>query len=300
MADYDLFHKSEIRITNIALDGANLTEIAHCVADTLGFDRGDVMVIDVRDGNLDLDVLRRHVNPDSFVGKKMELLKNLSGIHGVGIYDRTDISSEGMLGWIAFDDEARMRAALSRAEEMKAEVLGNISRRVIVFSSGSEVETGRIADTNTPMIAQRLEADGFKVTRGPTLKDDLELLAGRLRDAIYQGFGSIITTGGVGAEDKDHSVEAILLLDPTAATPYIAKHLPGTGRHQKDGVRIAVGMVDASLLIALPGPNEEVKVCLDYLSSGLKSGASKEILASGIAEILRERLRKKTGIHREI
>ena len=111
------------------------------------------------------------------------------------------------------------------------------------------------------------------------LKDDLDLFAGKLRRAMDGGYGVLITTGGVGAENKDFSVEAILRLDPAAAAPYIAKFKVGEGRHRKEGIRIAVGQVGFTTLVALPGPNDEVALCAYCLIEGITKGWSKEVLA---------------------
>ncbi len=85
----------------------------------------------------------------------------------------------------------------------------------------------------------------------------------------------------------------MLELDPGASTPYISKYKLGTGRHHKDGVRIAVGQIDDAVVVALPGPNDEVKASLEILVRGVKSGLSKNELAEGIAENLRAILREK-------
>jgi hypothetical protein len=102
----------------------------------------------------------------------------------------------------------------------------------------------------------------------------------------------ILTTGGVGAEEKDRTVEALLKVDPQAATPYILKFDVGTGRHVKDGVRIAVGKVGVSRLIALPGPTREVEIGLNRLLEGLDRGWDDVKIAEHIASGLRETWRK--------
>jgi len=198
-----------------------------------------------------------------------------------------------MLGWIAFDREEATKA-LGRSEKMVEEIRLNLSRRAIVFSTGHEVASHQIRDTNTPAIANGLEAQGYVVKQGPTLKDDRHLIAGTLRRAVYDdGYALIVTTGGVGAEEKDHTVEALLTLDPEAATPYICKFEKGTGRHAKDGVRIGVGRVDDSLIVALPGPYDEVRASMEVLVRALKSPPDKHALAEEIAANLREKLREK-------
>jgi molybdenum cofactor synthesis domain-containing protein len=291
---YHLLHKTELRIEHISLRDANLTDLAAVVADTLSLEREKVLVIDVRDNTVALDILQESVDATAIVGKQDLLLRRLAALPGVGVTQETAFSSDGMLGWIAWD-EAEGRHALRRSEEIAAEIHRKLSRQVIVFSTGAEVVTGQIEDTNTPAIARRLEAEGYSVTPGPALGDDVDLIFGYLRIAVEDdGYGLVITTGGTGAEDKDCTIEAVQALDPDAATPYICKYEQGVGRHLKDGVRIAVGQLGDATIIALPGPNDEVKAGLEVLVQGLKAGLSKSHLAEHLAERLRTILRQKT------
>jgi molybdenum cofactor synthesis domain-containing protein len=248
---------------------------------------------------LTLDILNTCVNAYHIVGKKQQLLDGLDKLPGVFVSAETSVFSDGMLGWIAMDQEPAVRA-LRRSEQMASEILKNISRRVMVFSTGTEVAGGQIEDTNTPTIAQHFSDAGYKVTMGETLKDDRLFIAAKLREAAeYGGFGLIVTTGGVGAEDKDHTVEAIIDLDSDAATPYICHFQAGTGRHVKDGVKIAVGHYNDTLIVALPGPNDEVKASLGILAEGLEDGLDQHVLAENLAGNLREMLRKKIA-HRHV
>ena len=82
-------------------------------------------------------------------------------------------------------------------------------------------------------------------------------------------------------------------MDPGAATPYIARFKVGDGRHRKPGIRVGVGQVGLTTLVALPGPNDEVRLCADTLVRGLKESWSKEMLAAALANILRGRLAEK-------
>jgi len=291
MTDFHLLQKTELKIERMWLQNANLNDIATVVADSLGVDRDRVLVTDVCEDMVTVDVFQHSMDAESIVGKKGELLERLSHLPGVRITGATSLSSDGMLGWIALD-EKDARQALKRSAKMAEVIRQKLSKRAIIFSTGSEIAGGQIQDTNTPTIARRLEAEGYSVTPGPTLADDQLLIAGKLRQAIFDdGYRLVITTGGVGAEDKDCTVEAVLDLDPDASTPYISKYRVGTGRHRKDGVRIAVGRVADALVVALPGPNDEVRSSLDVLVRGVKSELSKNELAEGIAENLRIKLR---------
>jgi len=286
-------NKTELTIRPISLQNANLNDIATAVADVLEMDRNHVYVTDVREDALTIDILKKCVDASSIVGKQDKLLQKLAVLQSVDIYDTTFISSSGVLGWIALDG-AKMRQAVKRSEKMVEEIRIRISKRAIVFSTGFEVAGGRIEDTNTPIIAEKLQSEGYSVTKGPTLKDDELLIAANLRQSVEDyGYGLIIITGGVGAEDKDRTVEAVLALDPEAATPYVCKFEKGSGRHHKDGVKIAVGQVVDTLIVALPGPNDEVQASLEALTQGLRSNLNKHFLAEGIASKLRTKLRER-------
>jgi len=299
MKKHDLLTKTELKIEKIFLQNANLTDIAARAAEILGLNRSEVLVVDYHDVSLTLDILNTCVNAYSIVGKKQQLLNALDKLPGVTVSAETCVYSDGMLGWIAMDQEPAIQA-LRRSEQMASEILQNISRRVMVFSTGTEVASGQIEDTNTPAIAQHLSAAGYKVTRGETFKDDRFFIAAKLREAAeYGGYALIVTTGGVGAEDKDHTVEAVKDLDSEAATPYICHFKIGTGRHVKDGIKIAVGRHNDTLMVALPGPNDEVMASLSILVEGLKAGLDKHLLAENLAANLREILRKKTT-HRHL
>lgn len=291
----NLLEKTELWIRPLSLQNANLNDIAGTVADTLGMNPAEVLVTDVQDEYITIDILRQTVDPRLLVGKKEELLGRLAELPGVNITGETSIHSNGMLGWIALDRDLA-EEALGRSEKMVEQIRMHLSRRAVVFSTGHEVATRQVQNTNTPFIAEALEAQGYVVKRGPTLRDDKDLIAGTLRKAVVEdAFALIVTTGGVGAENKDQTVEAVLCLDPGAAAPYICRFEKGAGRHAKDGVRIAVGQIDDSLIVALPGPNDEVTLSMGILVKGLKSGTDKHALAEQIAAALREKLREKMG-----
>jgi molybdenum cofactor synthesis domain-containing protein len=292
-AGFDLLEKTELKIDNIILKNANLTDIALETAHVLKLNPDEVLVVDYSNDALTLDILNSCINAYNIVGKKDILLNRLQELPGVFTSDKTQFTSNGMLGWIALE-EGPAKDALAKSQKMVAEIEKNLSKRGIVFSSGAEVAEKKIEDTNRPTIMNHFESVGYTMTRGETLRDDTIHITAKLREAAEMGgYGIIITTGGVGAEDKDHTVEAVKAIDPTAATPYICHFTIGTGRHVKDGVKIAVGEYNGTFIIALPGPNDEVKASLDPMIQGFKAGSSKQDLAEMIAVNLRQILRRK-------
>jgi len=102
----------------------------------------------------------------------------------------------------------------------------------------------------------------------------------------------------VGAESKDATVEGLLQVAPDAATPWLVMYEKGQGRHVKEGVRIAVGRVGPTTLVALPGPNDEVRLALPVILTHFEDPSpDPQRLADEIAQALRHRLAEKMGQH---
>ena len=286
----NLLQKTELWIEGISLQKARLDDISHRVANVLELEPNEVMVVDVRDDHIVLDILRPVLKASQIAGKGPEILRRVAQVSGVILSAKASLHSEGALGWVCLD-QSDYGPALERAQQMGEEIRKRVARRAMVFSTGFEVQKGLIADTNFPLIEDRLKAEGYAVFPGGVLPDNVGTIAYRLQGALDEGFGLILTSGGVGAEEKDCTVEALLRVDPSAATPYIVKFEPGTGRHVKDGVRIAVGKVGLSRLVALPGPTREVQVGLERLLEALGKGWDEKQTAEHIASALREKWR---------
>ncbi|MCP2238955.1 molybdopterin-binding protein [Thermoanaerobacterium thermosaccharolyticum] len=286
--EWDLLEKTTFQINGINLNDANLTEISEETSKILGLKPSELMIVDVRPGFIIFDVLKRSVKAESIAGKQKELLQTLQKLRGVTLDENCLVHSEGVLGLIALDEE-EAKDMIYKSKILTDEVRNNIKKRAIVFASGEEVISKKIVDTNSPYIIDSLRNAGFKAEFGGILKDELKSTVIALKEAIEDGYGLIITTGGVGAEDKDFNIESICQLDNDAATPWILKFKPDFKRHHKDGVRIGVGQVGISTLVALPGPHEEAKIGIHRLIEGLEKGFNKAQLAEYIVSALRQR-----------
>lgn len=296
MSELNLLEKTELWVNDISLDQANLTEMAAAVARVLGLPEDKVMVVDVRPSHITFDLVEKEVRQEDIMGKEEALLDALSEVPGVHLTPDSYVHSNGILGLICAQPENRQEI-LQRVDNMRSEILERVSRRAIVFPTGFELKQGLIEDTNTPYLKRLLEKNGYTVTAGEVIPDDEEVMAEVLSDAVSRGFGLVLTSGGVGAEDKDHSVESILRVDETAAAPYVVKYEKGTGRHVKDGVRIGVGQVGISIMVSLPGPHDEVEMTAPTLVKMLRDGCSKEEVAAALAGILGEKWRANDWHH---
>lgn len=292
----NLLEKTELWVNEITLDGTNLTDLANAVAHAMGMQDGEVLVVDVRPRHITFDILARDIPQENILGKETAILDAIRAVPGVTLYPETYLHSNGILGQICAgveNEEAMLRQVAKITDDLRR----NVSHRAIIFPTGFELQQGLIEDTNTPYLKSLLEQEGYKVTVGEIMADDLADIVDKLEDALNRGFGLIITTGGVGAEDKDHSVEGICAIDREAATPYIVKYQKGTGRHVKDGVRIGVGTEGLSMMISLPGPHDEVELAAPVLLTGLREQWSKETLANRLADVLAEKWKRKNAHH---
>lgn len=294
----NLLEKTELWVNEITLDGTNLTDLANAVAHAMGMQDGEVLVVDVRPRHITFDILARDIPQENILGKETAILDAIRAVPGVTLYPETYLHSNGILGQICAGVENE-EAMLQQVAKITDDLRRNVSHRAIIFPTGFELQQGLIEDTNTPYLKSLLEQEGYKVTVGEIMADDLADIVDKLEDALNRGFGLIVTTGGVGAEDKDHSVEGICAIDHEAAMPYIVKYQKGTGRHVKDGVRIGVGTEGLSMMVSLPGPHDEVELAAPVLLAGLREQWSKETLANRLADVLAEKWKRKNAHHHD-
>lgn len=289
MTSVQLLEKSEVWLRGVRLDGANLPALAGAVAGALALPADKVFVTDVRPDLVVLDILQPRVDLEQVTGKQAELLAAVASVPGAFVAPDASVHSEGILGVIGTPREA-VDDYLAGAARLERQIADYAARRVAVVSTGSELLAGEIEDTNFAAIREAMEAAGFEVEFGGIAGDSEREIAGLVARLSAEGFGVIVTTGGVGAEDKDHTVEALERLDPGLATAVLAQYRKGHGRHVKDAVRIAIARLGWSTVIALPGPTHEVKLALPVILDGLARGIDPGTLVEAIAEPLRATL----------
>lgn len=297
MTSVQLLEKTEVWLRGIDLDNANLPDLADVVADVLSLPRAKVFVTDVRPQLVVLDILAPRVELEHVAGKQDTLLAALAKVPGINLSADATVHSEGILGVIG-TPRADVDRYLADARKLEGLIAHYASRRVAVVSTGSELLSGEIEDTNYAAIREAMVAAGFEVEFGGIAGDSEAEIAGMVARLSSEGFGIIITTGGVGAEDKDHTVEALERLDPKLSTAVLAQYTRGHGRHVKDAVRIAIARLGWSTIFALPGPTHEVKLALPVIVEGLAAGTSMPQLVEAIAVPLRSTLPHHQPHHR--
>lgn len=285
---YALLEKTELWVSPVELHGADLRSCARAAGRVLGLNPEQIVVTDVIENRLTFDLLVPEVRAEQIIACEKALIRALANLPGVRTMSETTVHSSGVLGLISLDEGAAPDL-LERSRIMGTQIAERIRKRVMVFPTGQEVLDGQIQDTNTPFLIAVLESEGYHVVQGPTLPDEIAVIARAFRLAAETGYGLVVTTGGIGAEGKDQTLEALAQVDPQPNLPYILKFQKGQGRHAKDGVRIGVGLYGETLIICLPGPHDEVRMAWPVMIWGLKTKKDKEALAEAIADVLRQK-----------
>jgi molybdenum cofactor synthesis domain-containing protein len=83
------------------------------------------------------------------------------------------------------------------------------SVNVEIIATGDELLYGRILDTNSHWIAQRVGELGAKLRRVTMIGDEPEVIASALHDALKRDAHFILFTGGLGPSEDDLTVDSI-------------------------------------------------------------------------------------------
>ena len=193
--------------------------VAARAAKVLGLPAEQVLVV-MRDDHICLDILAKTVDMRQLIGQQAGLLDGLRGIEGLTVREDAYVDSAGIMGLISCEP-LQSSEIVARTVAMSGEIERTVLRRARVYATGFEVRKGMIEDTNSPYLLALIESRATGPSSAEFWKTTFHAIAHGRRDAAERGFGLVITTGGVGAEDKDFSVEAVIRLDPKAATPWI-------------------------------------------------------------------------------
>ncbi len=83
------------------------------------------------------------------------------------------------------------------------------SVNVEIIATGDELIYGRILDTNSHWISQRVAELGARLRRVTMIGDEPELIASTLNEALLRDAHFIVVTGGLGPNEDDITVDSI-------------------------------------------------------------------------------------------
>lgn len=130
-----------------------------------------------------------------------------------------------------------------------------------VLTVSDSVAAGTNEDRSGALLADALEAAGFRVVARLLAPDGLESVAGALREAARDFAGFIVTTGGTGFSPRDLTPEGTrLVLDRDA--PGLAEASRAVNRLGRLSRGVA-GTIGAALVVNLPGSPNGALECLE-------------------------------------
>ncbi len=90
--------------------------------------------------------------------------------------------------------------------------------KINIFSTGTEITSGKSVDTNSTWIANEFSGLGFKINKFVVLPDDPLLIESEIRFVMNSNEKNlIIMTGGLGATDDDYTLEVACKISDSKA-----------------------------------------------------------------------------------
>ena len=133
------------------------------------------------------------------------------------------------------------------------------SARVVTVSDRSHA--GTRADKSGPLLAELLVALGFLIETVVVVPDEVDAVAGALRDGVSAGIDLIVTTGGTGFAPRDVTPEATgRVIDREA--PGLVEMLRSADRERVPTAilsRAVAGIAGGSVIVNLPGSTGGVR-----------------------------------------
>ena len=144
--------------------------------------------------------------------------------------------------------------------------------RCAILTVSTSAAAAATEDLSGPALAAAVTAAGGEVVAAAILADDLDAIAGWLRDQVAAGVQLILTTGGTGLTPDDVTPEATLAV--------IEREVPGLAeamrarslRHTPMAMlsRAVAGTAGASLIINFPGSPRAIEQLFPVVSPVLE------------------------------
>ena len=150
-------------------------------------------------------------------------------------------------------EEDKMERARNMAKELTGgrpllELKPFLPKKVGIVTTGNEVYSGRIKDTFTPVVVEKLKEYGGEVVSHVTWNDDDRKVTASILEMIEQGADVVVCTGGMSVDPDDKTPLAIRNTGAKIVS-YGAPVLPGAmfllAYYEKEGRK--------AVIMGLPG-----------------------------------------------
>ena len=141
-----------------------------------------------------------------------------------------------------------------------------------IITISDRAAAGEYEDLGGPALRDEATRRGWSVAAEAIVPDDIARIQEAIRSFAAQGCGLVLTTGGTGIAPRDVTPEALRGL--------LRVELPGFGEAMRAGSlkttpnailsRALAGVVDRSLVIALPGKPAGAVECLGFVAGAVE------------------------------
>ncbi|MCF0136212.1 MAG: molybdopterin-binding protein [Lachnospiraceae bacterium] len=146
---------------------------------------------------------------------------------------------------LVIEKEKMERAKAAAGSESLLKLLPIKQKKVGVVTTGNEVYSGRIKDSFTPVIREKLKEYGSEVAAHEILDDNHEKITAAIQRMLEEGCDMVLCTGGMSVDPDDRTPLAIKNAGATVVS-YGAPVLPGA-------MFLAAYMKDGRPVCGLPG-----------------------------------------------
>jgi molybdopterin adenylyltransferase len=140
-----------------------------------------------------------------------------------------------------------------------------------IITISDRASAGQYDDLGGPALKEFAQKNGWQVLCEAIVPDDMARIQDTIRSFSRQGCGLILATGGTGITERDVTPEAIRGI--------MRLELPGFGEVMRaESMKITpnailsrslAGIVDLSLVIALPGKPSGAVECLGFVAGAI-------------------------------
>ncbi len=180
---------------------------------------GKIGIISDCDGVLKVN--RKKLNAVNSLGEMM-----IAGRHGNFPVKKGDTVAATRIIPLVIEKEKMERARTAGGTEPVFTILPYVHKKVGIVTTGNEVYYGRIKDTFTPVIEEKLKEFDTEITGHVISDDDPEHIIKGIRQMISEGADMVICTGGMSVDPDDKTPYAIREVAGKVVT-YGAPVLPG-------------------------------------------------------------------------
>ena len=159
-----------------------------------------------------------------------------------------------------------------------------MSLKVAVLTISTRSARGETRDESGPALYAMMRSRGAEILAYEVVPDDVERIAGKLREMADMGAQVILTTGGTGIAPTD--------VTPEATGQVIEREVPGMAEAMRSASlvstphamlsRAIAGIRGTSLIVNLPGSPKGAQECLEVVLPVLDHAA--ELLAGPVAD----------------